>query len=96
MAAALLRGKSVKLSDSARMLVREAPNYKDVIAQLAADIGSGAFTGAISAHMERQLEILTAWAQDTEPRIRTWAQATLASAEKAIKRQKLLEEEEEY
>lgn len=96
MAASLLRGKTSKLSDSVRILIREAPDPKELLAQLAADLGSGAFTGPISGHMERQLETLRAWAEDPEPRIRSWAQAALSSAEKAINRQKLFEEEEEF
>jgi hypothetical protein len=46
--------------------------------------------------MERQLEPLRKLTADKEPRIREWAKAQLRLSEKSLKRQKLLEEEEEF
>ena len=95
-AASLLNVKGGHPSDSARLLVREAENYKEVLSLLFASLHTGVFTGPISAHMEGQLETLRTLAQDKEPRIRSWAKLAVASAEKNIRRQKLLEEEEEF
>jgi hypothetical protein len=96
LAASLINGKSANLSNTAKMLVREAPNPKEVLNQIAANLGSCAFTGLISSHMEREVEVLRAWAKDPEPKFRAWARAALTYAEKGVRRQKLLEEEEEY
>jgi len=52
--------------------------------------------GPMSSHLEGQLATLRQWAQDEDPRIRSWAEAAIAYAEKGVKRQKLLEEEETF
>jgi hypothetical protein len=46
--------------------------------------------------MERQLEPLRKLTTDKEPRIREWAKAQLRQSEKGVKRQKFLEEEDEF
>jgi len=92
-AAELLNAKGDHLSDSARLLVKRAPNPKEVLDQLFANLGTGSFVGPISSHLEGQLATLKKWAQDEEPRIRSWAEAGIAYAEKGVKRQRLLEEE---
>jgi hypothetical protein len=93
----LLSVKSGQPSESARLLVREAPNQKEVLARIFASLYSGgAFAGPISGFMERQLEPLRKLTADKEPRIREWAKAQLRLSEKSLKRQKLLEEEEEF
>jgi hypothetical protein len=96
-AANLLSVKSGQPSDSARLLVREAPNKKEVLARLFASLYSGgAFAGPISGFMERQLEIVRTLSRDKEPLIRDWAKAQLRLSEKGLKRQKLIEEEDEF
>jgi hypothetical protein len=92
-AASLINSKGEHLSPTARLLVRKADNPKDVFNQLLANLGTGAFVGPISAHLEGQLSTLRRWAQDEEPRIRSFAEAAIAYAERGVKRQKLLEEE---
>ena len=93
----LLSVKSGEPSESARLLVREAPNQKEVLARIFASLYSGgAFAGPISGFMERQLETLRKLSNDKEPQIREWAKAQLRLSEKSLKRQKLLEEEEEF
>ena len=95
-AASLLNAKTDHLSPVARLLVRKADNPKEVLSQLFANLASGTFVGPISSHLEGQLSILKSWAQDEEPRIRSWAEATITSAEKGVKHQKLLEEEGKF
>lgn len=92
-AAELLNAKRDHLSDSARLLVKRAVNPEEVLTQLFANLGTGSFVGPISSHLEEQLAILRNWAQDEDPRIRSWAEAAIAYAEKGVKRQRLLEEE---
>jgi hypothetical protein len=94
MAAALLNPKTERLSDSVRLLVREANNHKEVMGQLGANLGAGAIMGPISSHMEGNLTILKKWAQDEEPRIRSWAESAILHAQARIRRQRRLEEEE--
>lgn len=96
-AANLLSVKSGQPSESARLLVREAPNQKEVLARIFASLYSGgAFAGPISGFMERQLGTLRELTKDSEPKIREWATAQLRLAEKNLKRQKFLEEEQEF
>lgn len=93
----LLSVKTGQPSEAARLLVREAPNQKEVLARVFASLYSGgAFAGPISGFMERQLEILRKLTTDHEPRIREWAKAQLRLSEKSLKRQKFLEEEQEF
>jgi hypothetical protein len=94
--AKLLSVKSGQPSDSVRLLVREAPNPKEVLATVFASLYSGSFSGPISGEMERQLEKLRKLSTDTEPQIRQWAKAQLRLSEKSLKRQKLLEEEQDF
>jgi hypothetical protein len=84
------------LSDSARLLLKIAPNPTEVLNQLFANMGTGSFVGPISSHLEGQLATLKNWAQDEDPRSRSWAEATIAYAETGVKRQKLLEEEGKF
>jgi hypothetical protein len=95
-AAELLDAKGGHLSDSARLLVKIASNPKEVLNQLFANTGTGSFVGLISSHLEGQLATLRNWAQDEDPRIRSWAEAAIVYAEKGVKRQKLLEEEGKF
>ena len=92
-AAELLNAKGDHLSDSARLLVKNATNPKEVLNQLFANLETGSFVGPMSSHLERQLAILRSWAQEADPKIRSWAESAIASAEKGVKRQRLLEEE---
>ncbi|HTX74666.1 MAG TPA: hypothetical protein VMD29_00580, partial [Terracidiphilus sp.] len=95
--ASLLSVKSGQPSESARLLVREAPNQKEVLAQIFASLYSGgAFAGPISGFMEHQLGILRKLTTDKEPRIRDWAKAQLLLSQKSLRRQKLLEEEQQF
>jgi hypothetical protein len=73
--------------------VKRAPNPKEVLDQLFANLGTGSFAGPMSSHLEGQLATLRSWAQDDDPKIRSWAEAAIAYVEKGVKRQKLLEEE---
>ena len=96
-AANLLSVKSGRPSESARLLVREAPNQKEVLARIFASLYSGgSFVGPISGFMERQLGTLRELTTDSEPRIRDWARAQIRLAEKNLKRQRFLEEEQEF
>jgi len=95
-AAALLNTKSDTLSPAARLLVKSADKPKEVLDQLFANLMTGTFVGHVSSRLEGQLAILKKWAQDEEPVIRAWAQAAILYAEKGLKRQKLLEEEEAF
>lgn len=89
--------KSGSPSEAARRLVKEAPNPKEVLARIFASLYSGgAFAGPISGFMERRLETLKKLAKDKEPRIRDWAKAEIRYSEKGLKRQKLLEEEDQF
>jgi hypothetical protein len=95
-AAEILNAKGENLSTSARLLVKKASNPKEVLDQLFANLATGSFVGPISLHLEGQLAILRNWAKDEDPRIRSWAEAAIAHAEKGVKRQKLLEEEGKF
>ena len=95
-AAELLNAKGDHLSDSARLLVKRTTNPKEVLDQLFANLGTGSFMGPMSSHLEGQLAILRNWAQDEDPRIRSWSEAAISYAEKGVKRQRLLEEERKF
>ena len=95
-AASLVNAKGENLSISVRLLVKEAEKPDEIMSQLFASVGTGVFTGPISTHMEGQLRTLKGWAQDEEPRIRSWAKKALLYVEKSVQRQKLLEEEHDF
>jgi hypothetical protein len=95
-AAELLNTKGDHLSDLARLLVKRATNPKEVLDQLFANLGTGSFMGPMSFHLEGQLATLRNWARDEDAKIRSWAEAAIAYAEKAVKRQRLLEEEGKF
>jgi len=92
-AASLINSNTHRLPPVARLLVRQADNPKEVFNQLLANLGTGAFVGPMSSHLEGQLSTLKSWAQDEEPRIRSYAEAAIVYAEKSVKHQQLLEEE---
>jgi hypothetical protein len=90
----LLHVKSGQPSESARFLVREAPNQKAPI--FASLFSGGAFAGPISGFMERQRVTLRKLSNDKEPRICERAKAQLSTLREEPKRKKLLGEEEEF
>jgi hypothetical protein len=94
-AAALLSVKSGTPSEAARLLVREAKDPNEVLPLIFSSIHTGFGAGPLSGLMERNMEPLRNLANDTEPRIRAWARAQMASEQKMVKRQKLIEEERE-
>jgi hypothetical protein len=93
LAAALLNAKGETLSPTARLLVKKSREPKEVLDRLLAGLQTGIFVGPMSSHLEGQLETLRNWAKDDDPRIRAWAEKTIAHAAKSVKRQKLIEEE---
>jgi hypothetical protein len=93
-AASLLNSKTDSLSGTARLLVKEAENPKEVLNQFFANLTTGTFVGPMSSHMRDQLSTLKKWALDPEPIIKAWAEGAITSLEKGLKRQALLEEEE--
>jgi hypothetical protein len=94
-AAALLSVRSGTPSEAARLLVREAKDPNEVLPLIFSSIHTGFGAGPLSGLMERNMEPLRNLANDTEPRIRAWARAQMASEQKMVKRQKLIEEERE-
>jgi hypothetical protein len=95
-AAALLSVQSGSPSEAARLLVREAKYPDEVLLLIFSSLHRGFGAGPLSSLMERNMEPLQNLANDPEPRIRTWARAQMASEQKMVKRQKLIEEEREY
>ena len=94
-AAALLSVKSGSPSEAARLLVREAKHPNEVLLLIFSSLHTGFGAGPLSSLMERNMEPLRNLANDPEPRIRAWARAQMASEQKMVKRQKLIEEERE-
>lgn len=94
-AAALLSVRSGSPSEAARLLVREAKHPNEVLLLIFSSLHTGFGAGPLSSLMERNMEPLRNLANDPEPRIRAWARAQMASEQKMVKRQKLIEEERE-
>jgi hypothetical protein len=94
-AASLLTVKSGAPSEAARLLIREAKNPDEVLLLIFSSLHTGVGAGPLSGLMERSMEPLKDLANDPEPRIRAWAKAQMASEQKMVKRQKLIEEERE-
>jgi hypothetical protein len=94
-AASLLSVKSGTPSAAARLLIREAKNPDEVLLLIFSSLRTGFGAGPLSSFMERSMEPLRILANDSEPRIRTWAKAQIASEQKMVKRQKIMEEESE-
>jgi hypothetical protein len=94
-AAALLSVRSGVPSEAARMLVREAKNPNEILLFIFSSLHTGFGAGPLSSLMERNMEPLRNLANDPEPRIRAWAKAQIASEQKMVKRQRIIEEERE-
>lgn len=96
LAASLLTVKSGAPSESARLLIKESKNPNEVLAVIFSSLHSGFGAGPLSNLMESKLAPLRKLAEDPEPRIKAWAKAQLASEQRQIRRQKVIEEEFEW
>ncbi len=95
LAATLLSVKSGAPSEAARLLIKEAKDPNEVLLLIFSSLHAGFGAGPLSSLMERNMEPLKNLATDPEPRISAWARAQIASEQKMVKRQKLIEEEHE-
>jgi hypothetical protein len=82
-----------KLSNLARSLIIEFPDNEEVKHSLEANFFSGSYTGLESKWLEEKLKYTRAWMENSNPKVRKWAQEIAQRIEKRIKKIKIIEEE---
>ncbi len=83
------------MPERARELVSAFRDNEKILSVFAGNLQTGTFVGPISGNLERTLAIVRKWEQESDSRVKEWAQRFASSLEKDIKEQKLTEEGEE-
>ncbi len=83
------------LPERARALVLAFPEREGVRNTLWSNLESGSWVGPFSGRIESELKIVEGWARDPHPKIRSWAKQLVKTLQVRLRRQKVIEEEEE-
>jgi hypothetical protein len=84
------------LPERARALILNFPNDARIKGQFAASLQTGFSMGPYSNRIGTDLSIAEGWARDSSPAIRSWAHSMVRGLRAQLKRQKTLEEEEQF
>jgi hypothetical protein len=84
------------LPERARALILSFPNDLRIKQQFAATLQSGFSVGPFSNRLTDDLSITEGWAKDSNPTIRSWASDLVRGIKTQLKRQKTLEEEQQF
>jgi hypothetical protein len=92
--ARLIVVEGVPMPERLRALLNAFPDDEELLNSVLASLGTASWWGPYSGRLKRQRDVLQSWANEDDPWIRKWAQAAVRRAEKAIRRQLKIEEEE--
>jgi hypothetical protein len=84
------------LPERARALILNFPNDERIKHQFVATLQTGFHMGPFSDRISTDLSIAEGWAKDSNPIIRSWARDLTRGLKAQLKRQKTLEEEEQF
>jgi hypothetical protein len=84
------------LPERARALILNFPNDSRIKNQFVATLQTGFSVGPFSNRISTDLSIAEGWAKDSDPIIRSWANGLIRGIKAQLKRQKTLEEEEQF
>jgi len=94
--AQLVAIKSQNLPERARTLLRTFRGDKYVRSVIAAQLGSGAWTGPFSGRLKYELGIAEGWAKDSDPAVRQFGRDLVKSLKRRLTEQTVKEEEGRY
>ncbi len=94
-AARLISVESPALPERARALIKAFPDNKGVLDEILANLQTASWTGPYSGRIQHELGMVQSWAEDPDPKIRSWARGVAKGLEKYLQREKLREEEQE-